>query len=178
MTYRYTKLDEFTYEIQFPEGKRLYKKNVGRNCMVGEKSYGDAESLDIYYFNEVSQTMIDLELATSSINYEKYVVVNVKGAKDRFTEYAHRIVCWSWNGPFPNDYEVDHINGNKSDNSPSNLEAVPPIVNAFRALKNYGYGDEAWKKYSDILIGHLSKAKNPRELIKMMEDVIKYENKK
>ncbi len=178
MKCKYTKLDEMTYKIQFPDGERLYKKNVGRNCMVGEKSYGEGQTVDIYYFDELSQTTIDLELANSTKTIDGYILVTLKNFKERSAELAHRMVCWSWNGAFPNDYEVDHINGNKSDNSPTNLQAVPPAVNAFRALKNYGYGDEAWKKYNDILISHFSKVKNPGEYLRMFQDIIRYENKK
>jgi hypothetical protein len=178
MTYKFTKVDQLTYEIHFPEGKRLYKKNVGRNCMVGEKSYGHGNSVDIYYFSEISQTMIDLELAKSTPGLGDYIIVTLKGVKGKDSEYAHRIVCWSWNGPFPNNYEVDHINGNKHDNVPSNLEAVPNVVNAFRALKNYGYGSENWEKRMEDLTKHISKAQNPGEVLRMMEAVIRYENKK
>lgn len=38
--------------------------------------------------------------------------------------YIHRLVYEAWIGKIPEDYDIDHINGIKSDNRVSNLRAI------------------------------------------------------
>ena len=49
-------------------------------------------------------------------------------------QYAHRIICEAVHGPLGASYEVDHVNGNKSDNQVSNLERVTRSENCLRAI--------------------------------------------
>lgn len=48
--------------------------------------------------------------------------------------YAHRVIWETVNGPIPEGLEIDHLNGNKSDNRVRNLEAVTKSQNVLRAL--------------------------------------------
>lgn len=48
-------------------------------------------------------------------------------------QYAHRVICEAAHGPL-GSFEVDHINGNKSDNRASNLERVTKSENCRRAI--------------------------------------------
>ena len=43
--------------------------------------------------------------------------------------YVHRIVCETFHGPAREGVQVDHINGNRSDNRPKNLRWVSPEIN-------------------------------------------------
>ena len=46
---------------------------------------------------------------------------------------VHRMVCEAFNGPGPVEgYQVDHINGDRADNRPCNLEWVSPSTNVRR----------------------------------------------
>ena len=47
----------------------------------------------------------------------------------RFNALAHRLVWLHLHGPVPVGMVVNHINANKSDNRPCNLEIVTPIEN-------------------------------------------------
>lgn len=49
-------------------------------------------------------------------------------------QYAHRIICEAVHGPLGASYEVDHLNGNKSDNRACNLERVTHAENCRRAI--------------------------------------------
>ena len=56
------------------------------------------------------------------------------GARRGSTEqYAHRVICEAVHGPL-GALEVDHLNGNKSDNRASNLERVTHAENCRRAI--------------------------------------------
>lgn len=49
-------------------------------------------------------------------------------------QYAHRIICEAIHGPLGASYEVDHVNGNRSDNRASNLDRVTHAENCRRAI--------------------------------------------
>jgi len=62
-----------------------------------------------------------------SRGYSKFNLRNSKGRKVKTS--AHRLVAEAFLGPIPNDYHVDHINRNPSDNNVSNLRLVDRVTN-------------------------------------------------
>lgn len=51
---------------------------------------------------------------------------------------VHRLVWQSFNGPIPQDYEINHLNGVKSDNRLCNLEAVTRSENCKHRVRVLG----------------------------------------
>jgi hypothetical protein len=58
-----------------------------------------------------------------------YVQLCLRINKTYFYVYAHRAVYESFIGPIPTGLEINHIDGNKLNNSLSNLEAITPKEN-------------------------------------------------
>lgn len=57
--------------------------------------------------------------------YYKIKMWNLNSKKSR-TQFVHRVVYEAWNGPIPEGYEVDHINGSRLDNRLANLQILTP----------------------------------------------------
>lgn len=53
------------------------------------------------------------------------------------TLYVHRFIWCYFNGVIPSNFEINHINANKSDNRLLNLEAVTRLENMQHAKDNY-----------------------------------------
>lgn len=65
-------------------------------------------------------------------NY-RAVLLAKDGVKVRRT--VHRLIALTWIGPEPNGMQVNHKNGNTTDNSVGNLEYVTPKENMDHAVR-------------------------------------------
>jgi hypothetical protein len=69
------------------------------------------------------------------LNDNGYIVISVNGTR----YFAHRMIWIYHNGEIDKDLCVDHINGNKDDNSIGNLRLVTNQENSFNRPNAKGY---------------------------------------
>lgn len=61
----------------------------------------------------------------------EYIIINRNGV----TQTLHKFIWEHFNGPVPQDHEIDHIDGRKLNNEISNLRCVPVKVNRRNSAK-------------------------------------------
>ena len=81
------------------------------------------------YREQVLFTLTPGKLSVNANRKQRYYIMPHHG-----DIYLHIAVCLAWNGPRPDGYECDHINGIVSDNRASNLQWVTPAENLKRAV--------------------------------------------
>lgn len=72
--------------------------------------------------------------------------VCIRGVRGLKTEYVHRLIAFAYHGLPSSGQEVNHIDGDPSNNRPTNLEWVTRSENmrhAFRTGLNHGFVGEA-----------------------------------
>jgi hypothetical protein len=98
------------------------------------------KDLLIYDENSISFLRWDLEKRNSLGMESRSVLKDHAGAKNKHGYFevnfiykshkVHRIIYEMFNGPLPEGYFIDHIDGNKGNNNKDNLRAVTRTLNA------------------------------------------------
>lgn len=63
------------------------------------------------------------------LTHHRYLRVNLRQNKKSYNRYVHGLVAETFLGPKPSGLQVDHIDGDKSNNHISNLRYVTPEFN-------------------------------------------------
>lgn len=90
----------------------IYDKSYFENFL----SYDHDKSL---FFWSVNRGRVKIGYPAGTVNHKGYLIININGKLWQ----SHRLVWLFLNGNFP-ERHIDHINGNKLDNSINNLRVV------------------------------------------------------
>lgn len=73
------------------------------------------------------------------LNVDGYKMVVIRPSRTKFKEYkVHRVIWEAFNGPIPEDLEVDHKNDDRKDNRLTNLQLLSHAANVEKAwAKNW-----------------------------------------
>lgn len=72
---------------------------------------------------------------SSAISNRGYAKITL----DKKTYSIHRLIYEQFNGPIPENYDIDHIDDNKINNKLSNLQALTRADNVKKSAKNRNY---------------------------------------
>lgn len=93
----------------------------------------------VYYADEegnIYRNDKKLSPVDNGLGYQK-IKLRLNGI--RYNRYVHRLVWITFNGEIPDEYEINHIDHDKSNNSLKNLELVTHSDNLHKAFLHYGY---------------------------------------
>lgn len=77
----------------------------------------------------------------------RYTMVTFQHKEEVFTIALHRLIIWAFTGIKSNmQRQINHKDGDKSNNVISNLELVSPQENIIHALKT-GLRGKGWRRY-------------------------------
>ena len=76
-------------------------------------------------------------------------------------QYVHRLVWETFKGKIPEGKEIDHIDGDTSNNSVDNLQILTPRENKIKGL------DKHWRGYRDEFIEHYKKLGTYKKVAKI-----------
>ena len=94
--------------------------------------------VDGEYFQRFDQRSKEWVTQAGARDSAGYHMISWKSTKGRVFKRAH-IVCWeTHNGPVPDGLEIDHIDGNKSNNNITNLRLVTHHENMLYARERLG----------------------------------------
>jgi len=151
------------------------RDNPFYGVLVGDNAYGTDRS---NIFIKISETPTELELDELDPYLKNgYPMVDLpKNKANKKNNWVHRIVAYCFVDK-PQDYRsnqekyhVDHVNANKMDNTPSNLEYVTEGMNNVRALNNNLTSNTAYVQRS--MLKEIKKAKSDKEIREIIESYV------
>lgn len=96
-----------------------------------------------------------------SVNQGGYEHVSFQTEGRRRSVRVHRAIYEAWHGPIPDGLTINHLNGDKRDNRPSNLEACTVLENVRHAaatgLMPTGKRNGAWTQPHTVKRGSQKK---------------------
>ena len=81
-------------------------------------------------------------------------------------QYVHRLVWETFKGDIPEGKEIDHIDGDTTNNSIDNLQLLTPRKNK---VKYYKGKDIHWREYRDEFIEHYKKLHSYKKVAKIYD---------
>ena len=94
---------------------------------------------EVYYADENGNIYRENHKMSPYDNGIGYLQVKLRKNKIRYNRYVHRIVWETFRGKIPQDYEINHIDHDKTNNKLSNLELVTHSENIHKSFLKYGY---------------------------------------
>ncbi len=85
--------------------------------------------------------------------YQVRLLEPLRDKKGRL-QYGHRLVYETFKGDIPEGKEIDHIDGDTTNNSVDNLQLLTPRQNKVKGIKGK---DMYWRNYRDEFIEHYKK---------------------
>lgn len=98
---------------------------------------------------------------TDGKGYKRVQLQSTKSNGKRLDVALHRLICWEYNGPYSDDKnQVNHLDGDKSNNRPDNLEWCSNSENVKHAIENgllvinrrYEYNNDTLSLACDLIL--------------------------
>lgn len=97
----------------------------------------EIKNFENYLVSNMGRVMINGKLRKQQKTHNGYYRVGLFDGEKYKNFFVHRLVAYTFIGIPKNDkYQIDHINGIKTDNRLENLEWVTQLENVNRAIKN------------------------------------------
>lgn len=129
--------------------EEIWKDIEGYEGYYQISNLGQVKSLSRESKNRCGKITLKEKLLKSYLNNQKYVNVNLYKYGKRKSFKVHRLVAIHFIPNFENKLEVNHIDGDKSNNCTNNLEWCTAKENTQHAHKNglvkYSYGKDHFK---------------------------------
>lgn len=143
-----------TFDIRWNYGYQLY---VGK----GSSNFSSTQVFHNGEGSDESKKILYLIPARKRIDENGYVKISLSLSDPEKEDWLHKIVCFSFydktgkRNMLSSGLEIDHVDGNKQNNIPENLEIVPKLENLIRAFLN-GYSGSQ-ERLGDYVKNNLTK---------------------
>lgn len=132
--------------------EEIWKDIKGFEGVYQVSNLGNVKSVERYRKGKVSQVFVPEKILKPKIDKYGYVVYGLCRGKHKMMKFctAHRLVYEAFNGEIPDGMHVNHINEDKTDNRPENLNLMTP-------KENNNWGTHTERVHKKLINGKLSK---------------------